>query len=553
MSALGDARETGDKVVERRKDRATATRNKKETKKRTPAADVLIALAMDNAALFHDARKIAYAALGTKVLKVRSREFRLWLRGLYHRQAGGKAANNESVASALATLEAHAIFEFPERAVSIRLAKHEGSVYLNLADEAGTVVVVDATGWRICDTSPVHFLTTPNVLPLPKPERGGTLAELREFVNCPDDDIFALLAGWISACFCPDGPFPLLVLTGQQGSAKSTTSRVLKALIDPEKVRDRCAPKDSHDLAIWADNSLLLCCDNLSGFPDWLSDAFCRLATGGGFGRRTLYENDEETLFDAKRPVILNGIEDFATRGDLLERSIIFCHPAIPDGRRRMESELWAAFDKSKPRLLGAILDRVAAGLKSLPTVDSRNLPRMADACAFALACEKGMGEPARFLESYRQNQSESHELALADSVIVEPLRTHLAAWGGTWTDTATALYNAIKPPGEKLPPGWPKSPSTLSGALRRIAPALAKVHGISVTNERQPGGGRTRIIRISQDEKSREVPSRPSPAVPPDPPAGTTGTLWDDRDAPSANFSGTGEKRDWRSQMLPD
>ena len=207
-------------------------------------------------------------------------------------------------------------------------------------------------------------------MPLPMPKRGGSLANsaLRELRPMTTPSL--CLCGFISTCFLADGPFPLLVLTGVQGSAKSTTARVLKSLIDPERVKDRSALRDTRDLAIWACGSRLLLCDNLSGLPDWLSDAFCRLATGGGFGTRTLYENDEETIFSAKRPIILNGIEDVATRGDLLERSIVLRHPAIAEADRKLEADLWADFDEAKPRLLGAILDRVSTGLKALPSVD---------------------------------------------------------------------------------------------------------------------------------------------------------------------------------------
>ena len=46
------------------------------------------------------------------------------------------------------------------------------------------------------------------------------------------------------------------------------------------------------------------------------------LATGGGFAVRQLYTNREEEIFQAQRPIILNGISQVATRGDLLDRAI---------------------------------------------------------------------------------------------------------------------------------------------------------------------------------------------------------------------------------------
>ncbi len=124
------------------------------------------------------------------------------------------------------------------------------------------------------------------------------------------------------AALRPDGPFPCLEMVGEQGTAKSTASRVIIALIDPNADPLRAAPRDERDLAIAAVNRRVLAFDNLSGIPPWLSDAFCRLSTGGAVGTRKLYEDDEEVVFDAKRPVILNGIHHLINRSDLLDRSL---------------------------------------------------------------------------------------------------------------------------------------------------------------------------------------------------------------------------------------
>jgi hypothetical protein len=167
------------------------------------------------------------------------------------------------------------------------------------------------------------------------PERGGNLDDLRAFLNVPEDSNFALVKAWLSGCFQPNGPFPLLVLTGEQGSAKSTTGRVLKRLIDPSAAPLRGEPKEARDLMIAARNAHVIALDNLSHLPGWLSDAFCRLATGGGFSTRELFTDDGEVIFDATRPVILTGNEDFITRGDLLQRSILLRHPHIADENRK--------------------------------------------------------------------------------------------------------------------------------------------------------------------------------------------------------------------------
>src|SRR5207249_4833322 len=107
--------------------------------------------------------------------------------------------------------------------------------------------------------------------------------------------------------------------------AKSTTAKLLRLLVDPSVSLIRTPPKDDRDLLIAASNSRVVAYDNLSGVTPWLSDGLCRLATGGGFSTRELYTDSEEVFFDAKRPIILNGIDHLAERADLAERAVILC------------------------------------------------------------------------------------------------------------------------------------------------------------------------------------------------------------------------------------
>lgn len=487
----------------------------KDAREKPPAAaDILAGIATaGGATLFHDDAGTAYAAVGPRTYRVRATTYRQHLIGQYRRLCAGRVPNAEAVAAALSAIEADAVHDGPERPVFVRVAGHAGKVYYHLADEAGTVIEIDAAGWRVCPDPPVRFWKSPGLLAVPMPEPGGAVAELKHFVNCPDADAFALLLGFVAACLLPDGPFPLLVLTGEQGSAKSFTAKVLKTIIDPTVAPIRTGPKEARDLMIAASRSRLLAFDNISTLPEWLSDALCRLATGGGFSTRTLYEDNEETVFDAKRPVVLNGIEDFVTRADLLERSVVLHHRHIPDGERRQETELWPAFEAARPKLLGALLGRVSAGLRALPGVDKTNLPRMADAAAFAVACEAGAGEPPRFLAAYRANQRDAYDLALADSPVVGPLLAVMAD-RNEWQGTPTELFHAAAAHvPEPRPKDWPKRPNGFTGHVRRAAPSLRRVHGLDVdTDGKGADRNRTRAVRITRlPAKGRETPSAPS------------------------------------------
>ena len=158
--------------------------------------------------------------------------------------------------------------------------------------------------------------------PLPTPEKGGSIDTLRHFLNVQDAQDFVLVVAWALAALRDAGPYPVLVLSGEQGSAKSTFSTILRSLLDPRTAPLRALPREERDLFITATRSHVLAFDNVSGLPPWISDALCRIATGGGFAVRQLYTDQEEVLLDAARPVILNGIEDIVTRPDLADRAI---------------------------------------------------------------------------------------------------------------------------------------------------------------------------------------------------------------------------------------
>ena len=181
---------------------------------------------------------------------------------------------------------------------------------------------------------------------------------------------FVLVVAWTLAALIDSGPYPVLAFAGEQGAAKSTASKILRALIDPNTAPLRALPRNDRELFISANNAHLLVFDNVSGLPPWLSDTLCRLSSGGGFSVRSLCTNNDEVLFDAARPIILNGIGDIITRPDLADRALFITLKLIPDKKRRSDSELLAAFEAKRPRILGALLDALVVGLRRLPTID---------------------------------------------------------------------------------------------------------------------------------------------------------------------------------------
>jgi len=322
-------------------------------------ADILIELAQE-VELFHSPDATAFADLQVnghrETWSVRTKGFRRWLTRKFFETTGG-APNSEALQSALNVIEAKAHFDGHERDVHIRIGGLGGKLYLDLGDEAWRAVEMGAGGWQIVDDPPVRFRRAAGMQPLPTPMRGGSVDTLRNFLNVQSDRDFTLVVAWVLAVMRDCGPYPVLVLSGEQGSAKSTFSAILRSLLDPNTAPLRALPREDRDLFIAANNGHVLAFDNVSGLPSWISDTLCRLATGGGFAVRQLYTDQDEVLFDAARPVILNGIEDIVTRPDLADRAIFLTLEPIPEDRRRPERDLWAEFDAASPQILGRLLD----------------------------------------------------------------------------------------------------------------------------------------------------------------------------------------------------
>lgn len=463
--------------------------------------------------LFHTPAGDAFATVPVvahrETWPVRSGGFRDWLRRAFY-EAEGRVPGGQSVQDALGVIEGKARWDGPERPVFTRLAEHGGAIYLDLCNTTWEVVEVNVTGWRVLPAAntPVRFRRAKGMLPLPCPVSGGTLDELRPFVNAGSEGDFRLMVAWLLAALRPTGPYPVLPLAGEQGSAKSSTARVLRSLVDPNTAPLRKPPRNEHDLAIAAGNSWVIALDNLSHITEWLSDDLARLATGGGFATRALYSDSEEVIFDAKRPVLLTGIEDLATRPDLLDRAIPLDLPVIPKDQRRPEDAFWSEFEPARPRLLGALLDAVAGALRELPHTQLQELPRMADFALWATAAEGAMGWPAgAFMAAYEGNRADANAVALEASPIGAALLKHLSTCGGAgWSGTATDLLTALNEPrghdknrgDDKAPRGWPGDARALSGAVKRLAPNL-RAAGWNVIFARDGTRANRRMIRLEK------------------------------------------------------
>lgn len=449
---------------------------------------VLLHLAAE-AELFHTPDGLLFARVTeadrTVIDEIDSSLFTTWLSRRFY-QVQRKAPSANSLKDALETLKGQALFDGPEEPVAVRVARHHGNVYLDLANAAGEVVEMTPQGWSVITPSPVNFWRPNGMLSLPTPSIVGSVEELGAFLNLPQEDGLELVVAWVLGALAPEGPYPLLVVTGEQGSAKSTLSRLVRGLIDPNSVLLRHLPRTTQDLMIAATRGWILAFDNLSKISDDTSDALCGLATGGGYATRKLYTTADEHLFTATRPVILNGIDNVAARPDLLDRAIVLHLPRIDNTQRKTESALLPAFAEAHPRMLGAFCTAVCTALANRATVALEAMPRMADFAKWIVAAEPAMPwASGRLMAAYDRNLGMANELALEDSLIVDLLE-QVVGEGQTWTGTATGMFGEMKRHyGREFAGAMPRSERALSQELNRLKPNLRQI-GFDISRSRQ-------------------------------------------------------------------
>lgn len=486
--------------------------------RRKSQATLLIEIGQQ-AELFHDPDGEPYALLDIdgrrEVWPLKSPSVREWLqRGFY--RTTGKGAGAQGLQDALDTLSAKARFDGQERGIHIRVAAPGSNhdpierILIDLGDKAWRCIEVTAEGWRVLNRAPVMLTRPPKTLPLPEPVRTGDgLEAFQELFGLSNDNL-RLLVAWLLAALRGRGPYPLLVLQAEQGSGKSTLAKAVKALSDPAGNPLRSPPKDEDDLTTAARNSWVLSLDNLSGLSPVLSDTLCRIATGGSVSKRKLYTNDDEHCVEITRPVLLNGIDDIATRPDLADRALIVGLDPIPEHQRRTERDLWQDFERIRAAVFAELLDALAAAVANVDRIPKPPLPRMADFAVWVMAAEPALGwPPGAFLELYRREIAAQTETILEASPFGSELLRMIRA-RKVWSGTSSELLREVNLQADvnlSRSKAWPASPRGVSSAVRRLAPALRRC-GVTVDFARAGHGG-PRMVYL---ESLGKRPSPPSP-----------------------------------------
>lgn len=472
----------------------------------TEKAQQIVDLVLGASTLFHDQSGECYATYRQgshlETWPITSKGFSDWLSYKAHHSLGFVPAD-ATMKAALTALRGIATHEGETHSVYLRCAPWRNGYIIDLCNEEWQGISVTPEGCSMLNESPIKFTRsrTAKSLPFPEPEsKPENLNLLWKYVNVLDADKTLLLA-YILDSWRPNTPYPVLNFTGGQGTGKSSGHKAIRQLCDPNTIPLRTAPKSVEDVFVSAGANHQASFENMSSLSPAMQDALCTLSTGGGFARRKLYSDSDETVIEVKRPIIINGISDSVTRPDLIDRMIRIDSPRL--GTITDEIEMDEGYERDRPAIFGALLNLFVDALRLLPEIQLTSTPRMVGYAKLGEAIHKALGINHLFIDDYQRNRTESMARSLDASpaaMAVQEMMCNRKEWEGT----VKALKSSLEEYHRQDSEGWPRSIKGMGDVLRRMAPAL---RGVGINVEflgRQRDGWHVRISSCGEEKEDR-------------------------------------------------
>lgn len=296
-----------------------------------------------------------------------------------------------------------------------------------------------------------------------------------------------LLIGDIGASFVAGIPQAILVLTGEQGAGKTTMTRALKEIVDPNAAPSTSLRADQEaNLVLSMLHQRTTAFDNVNGvMPQGVSDILCSAATGNGFRTRQLYTNSGEFIAQIQRKLIVNGINESNYNGDFQERSLHIHLSEIDVKARIPDKTIKKELSNLIPKVRGFFLNKMVDAINLYDQVAKElngKLPRMADYTIWGECFVRVMGfENGSFLKAFTNAQDMDVMENSAEDITVKAIHdlirsTDKGVWAGTTSDLLNALMARTNEYQHTSSEKIPNTPRKLGRRLTQIAPMLRKM-----------------------------------------------------------------------------
>ena len=344
----------------------------------------------------------------------------------------------------------------------------DGIVY-DLIDKKQQVVIINENGWEVTSEKPCKFLSSSTSLPQVMPEKTDEDIRdlLKPFFNL-DADNFVIAVLWLIQGFCNSKHYGLIVMA-ERGSGKSMLSRLFYSILDPSRLDVTALSTKRDDLVTTLSNTCLVCFDNvdLNGMSKEISDLLCTAMTGGTASKRTLYSNNGLTIQKLKNNIVINGINVVPKEADLAERFLLINLKKLTQDQIVCEQELNKAFNKAKPKILGAIFNTLSKAMKIRSNLNVKNPSRMADAFSDMLCIALALGYTESDFRNIINQNKEKMKVARCHKPLIEAVREYMTTVSGRKAEgTVSDIYSRVKLNYSGSAKLLPNSPSRFSREL---------------------------------------------------------------------------------------
>ena len=313
-------------------------------------------------------------------------------------------------------------------AINKRVASDKDSCYIDLGNDEFKLVKIDSNEVKIVDHSErtPKFSRSKSQTVMPTPTlliEDSPLEEFAKLVRMEDDKIFL---PHLITMLLPHIATPIMFITGQEDSAKSIRSALIKKLIDPSgnKLEEQLGSfgRNTDDISVHFANNYLSVFDNVSYISHENSDTLCKAITGSSYSKRKNYEDSEEVILKYQRKIILTGIGVNIEHSDLARRTIHYFTKRITQQERKTVDEVNEKFKSIQSQVLGQICNVMQQAYKIYPDVSKeiKEIPGMADFAIWGECISRALGRESNdFITTYKARLEENSQLLNENNCII--------------------------------------------------------------------------------------------------------------------------------------
>ncbi|MGY5152399.1 MAG: hypothetical protein ACW9XA_09035 [Candidatus Nitrosopumilus sp. bin_6a] len=376
--------------------------------------------------------------------------------------------------------------------ISKRIFSDNKSIYIDLASPDWNLVKITENETSIVphgNDTPI-FARSKSQSRIPEPNfeyTGNPLDEFTKLVRMDNESIFK---EHLICEFLAHVPTPIVVIIGQEDSAKSDRSALIKMLVDPSgtELDEQLGQfgRNDDDLNVRFANNYMAVFDNLSDITGEQSDSLCKAVTGASYSKRQNYSDADEIVLKFQRKIVLNGISVNIEHSDLARRSIHYFTERIPTDEKLTRSQVMDRFKEILPDLYGQIFFVLSEAIQYFDIVieDTKTIPGMAEFAVWGECISRALGhDEGVFLKNYSAKLEHNSDLLNENNCIISFLEdtfegqnaTEMTYQNGKWFNLLESY--AVSEGIDKKSRNYPKSSAQLKSWINRSKPLLHQHH----------------------------------------------------------------------------